>query len=262
MAFSTHIPDIEHYNQEMAKSMIDKIYFMDKVDADVFIDFGCADGTLIKTLSNLFPQHTYIGYDISEQMIDIAKSNVPNPRCHFASDWDNIIESLSTTHQNQKTCLILSSIIHEIYSYLNPEEIKKFWSRVWDTNFNYIVIRDMMVSKTVSRPSDPLAVARIKQVFDSNKISEWEAQWGSLYENWSLVHFLLTYRYTENWTREVNENYLPVNLETFFSNIPHKYYPMYIEHYTLPFIQSEVEKDFGIQLQDKTHLKFILKLSN
>jgi hypothetical protein len=33
------------YNDEMRKALIDKIFFLDKVqDATVFADFGCADG--------------------------------------------------------------------------------------------------------------------------------------------------------------------------------------------------------------------------
>ena len=74
-----------------------------------------------------------------------------------------------------------------------------------------------------------------------------------------MINFLLHYRYKENWKREARENYLPISKENLLSLIPHSYFPMFIEHFTLPFLREQVMKDFGIQLQEKTHLKLILK---
>lgn len=43
------IANNQHYNQAMAKSMIDKLFFLDMaVDIKSVVDFGCADGTLLK----------------------------------------------------------------------------------------------------------------------------------------------------------------------------------------------------------------------
>lgn len=67
------IENIEIYNDRMSKTLIDKIFFIDKVDADVFVDFGCADGTVLGHLHDLFPGNYYIGYDINPSMIAIAK---------------------------------------------------------------------------------------------------------------------------------------------------------------------------------------------
>ncbi|MGA1049083.1 MAG: hypothetical protein ACO3UU_13830, partial [Minisyncoccia bacterium] len=37
-----------------------------------------------------------------------------------------------------------------------------------------------------------------------------EKVWGSIFKDYrNFIHFLLKYRYTDNWEREVNENYLP-----------------------------------------------------
>lgn len=249
------IENLDQYNDRMCKSIIDKLYFMDKVEAEIFVDFGCADGALLKTIQKLFPEHVYIGYDICEEMIEEAKKNNPG-NIIFVSAWGEAMEEVKNY---KKRCLILSSVIHEVYSYSSKEEIDRFWSLVWGTGFDYVAIREMMVSTTTSRPSDPISVARVRQMFDNKLLREWEEQWGSINENWSLVHFLLTYRYTDNWSREVRENYLPINFEEFLNLIPEKYMPDYIEHYTLPFIRKQVSKDFNIQLQDKTHLKLILK---
>lgn len=56
----------------------------------------------------------------------------------------------------------------------------------------------------------------------------------------------------------MKENYLPIDFET----ITQKFgiaKPIFVEHYTLPYIRNVVEHDFDVQLQDRTHLKLILE---
>ena len=60
---------------------------------------------------------------------------------------------------------------------------------------------------------------------------------GGLTSNKNFLHYLLTYRYVENWDREVRENYFPHSIEEFLSKIPTKYEVVYFEHYTLPFLR-------------------------
>ena len=57
------IVDLNRYNLSMSKSLIDKIFFMDKIDdtIKVIVDYGCADGTLIRFIAPLFPEITFIG---------------------------------------------------------------------------------------------------------------------------------------------------------------------------------------------------------
>ena len=85
-----NLSDINRYVQRMEKSLLDKMFFMDKLFDPVenILDFGCANGVLIRALSYLFPEHNYIGYDISEEMIDMARIMVPEEE--FTSDWNAI----------------------------------------------------------------------------------------------------------------------------------------------------------------------------
>jgi hypothetical protein len=257
----TPIADLDRYNGRMQKSLIDKIFFMDKVDAEQFIDFGCADGSLILMLKKLFPEHLYTGYDTNKKMIELANKDskeVSTPLPTFTSDWKKVKRLVEMGDWRDSTCIILMSIIHEIYSY-GPEKVQEFWKQIWDLAPKYIAIRDMCVSRTASRPADPLSVARVRQLHDTAKIAQWEARWGALDENWSLVHYLLSYHYEDNWEREYQENYLPLCKEDLLSLIPENYVPDYIEHYTLPYLRRKIEDDLGIQLQERTHLKLILR---
>ena len=74
MTDSKCIQDYSEYNAAMKKSLLDKIFFMDKIDANVIVDYGCADGTLIHFLYSLFSEFTYIGYDIDTTMLTHATS--------------------------------------------------------------------------------------------------------------------------------------------------------------------------------------------
>lgn len=250
------ITNTARYLERMQKSMIDKLFFMDKVHAQSFIDFGCADGTLLKLLHSLFPEHRYLGYDIDDRMTAAAANNLQATGIDVTSHPE-ALNGYEKDHGD--TCLILSSVIHEVYSY-GPATVGDFWNQILrDIRPKYIAIRDMSVSQTASRPADPLTVARIRQLADPVMIQQWESVWGSLDENWSMVHFLLKYRYKSNWNRELHENYLPLNKEELLRKFPKEYRPRFIEHYTLPYIRQEVYKDFGIELQERTHLKLIME---
>lgn len=260
------IANMDKYNKEMVKSLVDKIAFIDKVDADVFVDFGCADGTLLGFIKKLFPQYILIGFDNDPEMIERAKANPENDGITFTLDWDEVVNLVNDEkRRGHQACVVLSSVLHELHSYLSDAEMEGVWGKIWGVPgtvklFHYVAIRDMMVSRTTSRASDPMQVARIRQLFDREMLNKWEAIWGSINENWSLTHFLLTYRYTHSWEREAKENYLPVNYEDFMASIPPAYFPIFMEHYTLPFLRRCVQKDFGFDLSDRTHLKLVLEL--
>ena len=49
------IANLKVYNDNMRKSLLDKAYFLSFVDSDTFIDFGCADGSLLKHIHEMFP---------------------------------------------------------------------------------------------------------------------------------------------------------------------------------------------------------------
>ena len=236
---------------------MDKMFFMDKIGTGVkrILDWGCADGSLIKYMHRMFPEHSYTGFDIDPDMFRAAKQMVADHGVENIEICDNI-DNIAI---GQIDVVVLNSVIHEVYSY-GLKHIDEFWHSLFQRlQPEYIVVRDMCVSKPTSRPADPICVARIKQVFDLDKIAQWESKWGSLHENWSLVHFLLTYRYDDNWEREYRENYLPIAFEDLLARFPKSYVPVFVEHYTLPFLREQVMDKFGIQLQDRTHLKLILK---
>lgn len=250
----TPINNIQVYNNGMRKSMLDKLWWIDKIDesVDAVVDYGCADGTLLSMVHEINSDLMLYGYDFNDDMLDLAADNV---KCgYFSDNYDTIVSDA----KNNTSVLVASSVFHEIENY--SPDIEAEYDRIFNCKYKYIAIRDMFVSEMSHGISDSLTVAKVRQKFDYDKLQEFEMNIGSINYAENLLQFFLTYRYNENWDREVRENYFPYTIEQFLYRIPNHYEVVYFEHYTLPFLKEQVFKDFGVQLRDPTHGKILLRL--
>ena len=276
--------NLTFYNEQMRKSMEDKLFFLKQLPAEdnyVFVDFGCADGTMLNILSDMLEhnkhKYSYIGYDISDTMINLAKANFhgnADTDIHYFTDWEDVEKQLKTYitpgtyYEQKKYVLILSSVIHEVYSYSNMKQILEFWHHVTNTNFDYIVVRDMCPTKDIDRPTDEFMLHTLNNMIRDHKpyntlINDFEAIYGSIENNKNFMHFLLKYRYQINWEREVKENYFPIYVEDLLSAITgeEKYRIMYMKRFIVPFIKQQIYNDFRVDVRDFTHIKAIFKKS-
>lgn len=276
--------NLTFYNEQMRKSMEDKLFFLKLLPAEdnyVFVDFGCADGTMLNILSDMLEhnkyKYSYIGYDISDTMISLAKANFhgeADTDIHYFTDWKDVEKQLKTYmapnayYEPKKYVLILSSVIHEVYSYSNMKQILEFWHHVTNTNFDYIVVRDMCPTKDIDRPTNEFMLQKLNNMIRDHKpyntlINDFEAIYGSIENNKNFVHFLLKYRYQINWAREVKENYFPIYVEDLLPAITgdEKYRIMYMKRFIVPFIKQQIYNDFHVDVKDFTHIKAIFKKS-
>jgi SAM-dependent methyltransferase len=253
------IEDYATYISRMNKSMLDKAFFLDKIESSAIVDYGCGNGDLLNFIIPYVDKDVHLyGYDNDRTMIQEAQAKTS--RITFASDLTEIMELVDKL--NIRPTLVLSSVIHEVYSYFTPPQIDEFWKTVFSGKFDYIVIRDMIPSRTMARPSDINDVAKVyKRFLNEQALTDFESIWGSVEDNKNLVHFLLKYRYLKpNWAREVKENYMPLYREDLLALLDTCHYEIvYHEHYVLPYIKDVVRKDFSIELKDNTHLKLILR---
>lgn len=257
--FDTTIPSIKSYNLEMRKGIIDKAFFIDKIDCNVIVDFGCADGALFQYIHNIFPEMKLFGYDISEKMIELAKANCPYAT--ITSNWNLLIMALKKI--KGKKAIVCNSLIHEVYAYGETKSVSEFWDKIFASEiFDFVVIRDMIPPQEINRISDRMDVFNVRKNAEPNHLADFEKRWGTIENNKNLTHFLLKYRYTENWEREVKENYLPITLFDLFEVTPKNWTTLYFDHNPLPFIKEKVKKDFDIDFREKTHLKLILEKRN
>ena len=268
--------NLESYNLNMAKGLEDKLFFVKKLpiksgESWIFVDFGCADGVLINALSIILPKYgikcKLVGYDISENMINIAKKKFKNQSTDdieilFTANWDEVLEILEEDTDSKKA-IVCNSVIHEVYSYANSQaDIDWFWDQITDSGFDYVCVRDMMVNKSIERETDPDMLETFYEHVEEDKpelkryIKDYEKHWGSLEENKNFIHYLLKYRWTTNWTREVNENYFSVMTEEFLDKMK-GFKKVYFEEFRVPFLENCWKEDFGVELEDTTHIKAI-----
>jgi len=257
----TKISNMSVYTEEMKKTLLDKCYFIDKVDAKIIVDFGCADGTLLKFIHDVFGDaYLLIGYDNNLEMIELACQD--GEGIHFVSQWEQVLDlmhSYQQEHSDAQSAIVLNSVIHEVLDYCDSQQIDEFWGRVWSGDFDFVCVRDMMPNQDIDRYADPDEVAKVRTKANHEKLRDFEENQGPITNNKNLVHYLLKYRYSINWEREVRENYFPLTTRQYLAMIPDNYCIDYYVEYLLPFIKWKVIEDFGITLRDSTHVKVVVR---
>jgi len=247
------------YNERLEKSLYDKLFFMKHIfDFDLFVDFGCANGSLIKAV---LPYHDadYFGYDLSEDMVSAARNNVSEAQ--FTSDWSVIEKRVKEC--KGKSVLNLSSIIHEVYSYGDESDIKTFWDRVLNSGFDYISIRDMTMTKEDFAKPEPKDWEEIKEVLyhtenGKEKIEMFEDVWGPILCHGEFVHLMMKWNYWNNYKREVNEEYLVTTGEIMGHINRSDYNIKYKKAFVLEYLRDYVKDLTDVTITTPTHIKLIL----
>ena len=237
---------IENYNvytNGMKKALYDKLFFVDKINPSMIVDFGCADGTLMRETREYFPDIPIIGVDNDAQMRESVKGF-------------EVLSDLSEVEPEKGSALILSSVLHELYSYSSFQDIVNFWE--YADEFDYIVIRDMAISDNSALTVVPEGEPELLRNLYPEQAKDFEKIWGSLAVTKNFLHFLLKYKYTENWKRELHEDYLINTSERIQSQVNNKSI-VYKEHCVLPYLKDTWGKEFGVNVKTPTHLKLIVK---
>jgi len=262
----------------MEKIIEDKLFFLNKIKfkkdgSYLFVDFGCGDGEIIDALYSILKNygiHTYyIGYDTSASMIELAKSKfshqTDNYEVLFTNSWKEVMDKVNG-YSNMESILILSSMLPEIYSYAKSQsDVVQFWDMILGGNFNHICIRDMMVSENENHDVEfdmfDFEENNFPHFSDRRKYwTDFIKHWGSTNNNKNFIHYLLKYRWTINWEKEVSKNYLPIYIEKLLEKFKNKYTLFYFERFRVPYLEECWKEDFGIELDDYTHVKIIFNL--
>ena len=254
---------LETYIQRMSESLPDKLFFLEYLDdtVDTIVDYGCADGTLLKAIhdSPLKDNYKLIGYDISKEMIEIAKSS--NKDIFFTNDWQEVLSICSS----RNACINFSSVIHELVSEVSWNTFKNFCQEIAE-RFYMIAIRDMgMENKAIREARSSIDYYQaIKNKGYQNYFDDVLHKYYLGRENNNIgviTEFLLKYPFQENWENEIKEHYLHVTLEDskalFSSNF--EFTSVYQESYCLEYVYQRIKKDFGINVTWGTHYKLLLR---
>ena len=262
------------YTTEMSKSIWDKSFFMDKIiGAKVVLDFGCADGAMIRFLAPLFPSITFIGYDINSELIRQAQFAIddfdftPNMTFYNSEEFDIMIANIKNKFSSDEICINFSSVLHEIFSsHMEGRATIKYL--VEQLRPRYITIRDMYFSsKGYGHDGCYLYEHEVDNILNNLNIDkeyskQFENVFGSLTNPRNLIHFLMKYQWKDNgWKDEMEETYFSWN----FSKIDRTlwnyddYTIIFEAEYMLPYLR-QIWKDSDLDCKAyTTHAQFILE---
>lgn len=254
------VKDLNDYTNKMSLVIQDKLFFIDKIKTSVYVDYGCADGTLLKHLDTIYndPTVQYIGYDISEEMINLAKSKWAGVgNVLFTNNFNEVLDNI---HSKQNVTLILSSVLHEILSQgiSQPE----FWEQINCLPLKYIVIRDMAYNPIIANTKLERYLSRKMYCITSKQYNDFENKYGKIDNSINFCHYLLKYRYIQNWERELNENYFAFDPDLAIEYLSkYKFYTIYFERFNVPYIVDTLINSVQIDLNTfgQTHVKIIFE---
>lgn len=243
-------PEITNYNTYIARmdvSLPDKAFFVYRAPlARVIVDFGCAAGNLFRYIRSISNQeYIMIGYDNDATMRELA-SEAADVVCGTMEELQETIEHTLEAHNlTMKNVLFnFSSVIHEMNSY----EVDDIFSFINELRPGYVSIRDMKFRRKKEIPGNTFRVFDEKYL---NQFHSFLAHRGILFPDLAdFAEYLLKYKYTENWKRELEERYFFgfAYAEKYYNALidNHKYRLTWDVNYCLPHFDRQIKDDFNL----------------
>ena len=254
--------DLNGYILRMENALDEKIAFTKHIDIndyDLIVDFGCANGALLRKLRSVRPLGDAIGYDNSIKMIDAAKSYLDLTNNFYTSDLSYLILQIKFA---AKSLIIFSSVLHEVDQKTLDMLGIGLTGKGLIQEFDAVVIRDMYWDHS-ERDAYlyPFFMEKIREKVSPKMLADYEKRWRPLtLVDQNFYHFLLKYTYIDNWETELDEFYFNTPWGEFeleyCLDIDFKIF--HDRKYTLPFKKAQVFKDFGFMMELPTHREMIL----
>lgn len=226
--------DFLEYYKSMGANITEKIDFViDELKVNKYqtvIDFGCADGQVLRALAPLFPNITFVGYDINRTVIE------NNIKLNSIDNINYVYNIKQITYSSDLTMVMFSSVLHEVFTFLNTFEISKILDFVKD--MKAIAIRDMFFHKQKDSPEvykdDGSEIFKKFQEYHKTNRDE-------IIGAENIVEYLLKKRYLTNFNEEVKEKYFSVPWKelkyTFHSQ---GFRQVYLNEYMNEFLLSKI----------------------
>ena len=243
-------PEITNYNTYLARmdvSLPDKAFFVYRAPlARVIVDFGCAAGNLFRYIRSISNQeYIMIGYDNDATMRELARESADGV-CGTMEELQETIERTLAAHNlTMKNVLFnFSSVIHEMNSY----EIDDIFSFINDLRPGYVSIRDMKFGCKRKPRGNEFRIFSEKYLKQFHSFLDYREIF--LPDLADFAEYLLKYKYTENWARELREYYFFgfAYAEKYYRALidNHKYRPTWDVNYCLPHFDRQIKDDFNI----------------
>ena len=216
------------------------------------LDVGCADGAITIELAKRFVKIKFLGIDLNSIFLKNASKKAEDLQLKNVM-FDNIDLHALLDRRDKFDAVCFISVLHEFYSY--GEGIYSVSKALTDAHEllrlgGDIIVRDMVLEK-YTKDSEFLVRGVMKKIRAQKEILERLNDFEKVFEKisniYSLNHFLLKYRYEENWPRELHENYVPITFDD-YENI-FRLLGMEIifeDSYLLPFLKEKWRADFKL----------------
>lgn len=257
--------NLDIYTTEMSKSVWDKAFFMDKIPGvKCVIDFGCADGAMVRYLAPLFPDTMFVGFDISEELITRARASIPFYANNiFFGNYNDVITFVKDKYISSELCINFSSVLHEVFS--STGGIESIQQLIGELNPRYITIRDMYCDEKL-----PFLNGIEKDIVDAivhhgtryfEAAQKFARKFGLINDWHDMTHLLMKLQWVDNgFDDELKEDYYSWNIDDFIDEIGGGYIPAFDCRYQLPYLAEKWKNEYGFYNPDiHTHAQFILR---
>lgn len=258
--------DSRGYLERMEKSMREKLFFLEHIDLDnkIVIDFGSANGALVKELIKMnFENTTYFCIENNEEFFEECKK-LEKDRTADVCVLSGLTEvEMWLRHykehgqDDREVVLICSSVMHELTPKMQKSVVG--FSRAY---CDYMVVRDMFYDyDSIPDEREKDILEKIICLAPRPDLMQQFFYLRGLSKK-SIAEYLLKYSYVENWNTEVHEKYLDVdwiNIK-YFETEEVEVERIYENYYRNTFIASRVYNTFGIRINWCTHGQMILKM--
>ena len=249
--------DPEGYLQRLAAGLHDKLRVARYLpsSAAAVLDVGCADGALTLAMAARYPAVRFVGIDLHADFIAAATEHARRaalPNVEFRRVY--LRELLAEPARFD--CVVFASVLHEFWTY--GEGISSVLKALADAHEllragGTTIIRDMILEDYAQAATLHVASMRARVLASTHAaiLHEFEAYWGPAEHLAGINHFLLKYRYQENWARELPEHYVPVTAERYLSIFA--LLGMQVQthaRYLLPFLRERWLEDFGLHTEE------------
>lgn len=253
MSPSIALDQLDAYNASLAQSLADKLWFANKTDADLWVDFGCADGAVLAELKRQ-TGCLAIGFDVDpRQCLRANRRGVS-----ATTEWEAIQQAVRhAKYSGMTTGVHFSSVLDEVPDLTATVKATKA------LRADVIVIRQHAVAASSGQQDAPMEwINAILKIVSTADFEAWTARYGLMRTRRDVLHFLLKAPYlgTNDYPRELDSDYLALAAEDYYELFRDEYRLAYSDHGKgNGYIQSVAYNKFGLYVPDPTHIKLVLE---
>ncbi len=242
------------YNDSLRTSLADKLWFVAGSQADLWVDFGCADGSVLRALKDSHGVRHVLGYDADPRQV--ARANAQGVRA--TTSWGIVHDAVEEAlRRHLRAGIHFSSVLDEV------PDLGALKKQVLEMEPDVIVIRQHATDPFVEFQPCPRMWRDIFELMGTpEELAAFKERYGDFPNRKAGIQFILKSPYlgTGDYLRELSSDYLTMDTTDYRELFRGEYKLTYSRHDKgNGFIHREAYRKFGLVVPDRTHIKLILE---